>query len=299
MKNFLSFLAVVAVVACIVLLKQHDIISEGLASALIGAIIPLAGVLWTIQYGYRQFGEGLREDRRKTVEERAYAGKQAALMAAADASARFINYLVTLPDRELPVGKVAPEVEELGITLSKLHFYCGIETIRKSIEFGEALTVGIAEVMKAKLESLFLAEDIKAIDIRLGALQVMIDRFNAQILAATQVNPQDPQIAIWRHQLAELYGQSAELYEKKGDLNLAKYRATEKCRDTVLAQMKGLFGLQAELLILARRELEFKISENEYHQLMQAQAHRAFAKTTELISEIRAQVDKKLGNTSA
>ena len=288
-------MTVLVVVVVIVLLKQHDIISEALASALIGAIIPLAGVLWTIQYGYLQFREGLREDRRKTAEERAYTAKQAAFMTATDATARFINYLSTLPDCELNPGKVAPEIEELTIALSKLHYYCGMETIKKCIELGEAFSLSAGEVAKAKLESLFLTVDIKTMDGRIGNLQTMIDRVNAQILAATQANPQDPKIALWRHQSAELYGQSSELYRQKGELDLAKYRATEKCRDVMIGKLKGLYGLQVDLLILARRELEFKIPENEYQQLMEAQSQKIFAKSDELIGEIRAQVNKKLG----
>jgi hypothetical protein len=300
MKRAFSFLAVLVVIAAIVLLKQHDIISESLASALIGAIIPLAGVLWTIQYGYLQFREGLREDRKKTVDDRAYTAKQAAFMAATDAAAKFVNYLTTLPDSEPVPGKNAPEAEELTIALSKLHYYCGLETIKKCIEVGEAFSVSAAEVSKAKLESMFLAVDMKGVDVRLGGLQTMIDRLNAQIQAALQANPQDPQIAFWRGQLANFYGQSGELYRMKGELDLAKYRATEKCRDVMLAQLKGLYGLQVDLLILARRELEFKIPENEYLQLMRAQAQTTFAKMDELIGEIRAQVNKKLaGQTQA
>jgi hypothetical protein len=299
MKKAFSFLAVLIAIATIVLLKQHDAISEALASALIGAIIPLAGVLWTIQYGYLQFREGLREDRRKIVDDRAYTAKQAAFMAATEAAAKFVNYLTTMPDCELVPGKVAPEIEELAIALSKLHYYCGMETIKKCIEVAEAFSLSAGEVAKAKLESLFLAGDMKGVDVRLGGVQTMIDRLNAQILAATQVNPQDPQVAFWRSQSAELYGQSSEFYRQKGELDLAKYRATEKCRDVMLVQLKGLYGLQVDLLILARRELEFKIPENEYQQLMRAQAQTTFAKMDELIGEIRAQVNKKLGGAQS
>jgi hypothetical protein len=294
MKKVLSFLAVLVIITVIVLLKQHDIISEALASALIGAIIPLAGVLWTIQYGYLQFREGLLADREKTVEERAYAAKQAAFMAATDATARFINYLFTLPESEIIPGKVAPEIEEMTIALSKLHYYCGMETIKKCIEVAEAFSLSAAEVAKAKLESLFLAGDMKGIEVRLGGLQTMIDRLNAQILAAGQVNPHDPQIAFWRNQAAGFYGQAGELYRQKAELDLAKYRATEKCRDVMIGQMRRLYDLQVELLILARRELEFKIPESEYRQLMQANSQKMFTKTDELIGEIRAQVNKKL-----
>ncbi len=280
MKKVLSFLAVLFIITVIVLLKQHDIISEALASALIGAIIPLAGVLWTIQSGYLQFREGLREDREKTVKERAYTVKQAAFMEATDATARFINYLITLPDSELTPGKVAPEVEEFVIALSKLHYYCGMETIKMCIEIGEVFALSAGEITKAKLESLFLAGDMKGIDINLSGLQAMNDRFNAQIQAATQVNPQDPQIALWRRQSAELYGQSGELYRRKGDLELAKYRATEKCRDVMIGQLRRLYDLQFELLYLSPDgELDFKIPESEYRQLMQANSQKMFTKT--------------------
>jgi hypothetical protein len=294
MKRAFSFLTVLVVIAVIVLLKQDNIISEALASALIGAIIPLAGVLWTIEYGYRQFREGLREDRRKIVDDRAYNAKQAAFMAATDAAAKFVDYLITLPDSEPVASKVAPEAEELNIALNKLHYYCGLDTIKKCIEVAEAFSVGAGEISKAKLESLFLAIDMKGIDVRLGGLQTMIDRLNAQIQTAFQANPQDQQIAFWRGQLANFYGQSGELYRQKGELDVAKYRATEKCRDVMLAQLKGMCGLSVDLLILARRELEFKIPENEYQQLMRAQAQTSFAKMDELMGEVRAQVNKKL-----
>jgi hypothetical protein len=106
MKQILSCFAVLVVVAGSILLKQYSVISETLAAAFIGAIVPLAGVLWTLNFSQKQFYQTLVEERHKKTEERAFTAKQGAFIVAAEAMTRFTNYLISLPDRQTaPCGR--------------------------------------------------------------------------------------------------------------------------------------------------------------------------------------------------
>lgn len=70
MYRVITSLLVAALIVGALVLNACSVISGALASALIGGLIPLAGVLWMIDYTQRQFREQRREDQQKREMER-------------------------------------------------------------------------------------------------------------------------------------------------------------------------------------------------------------------------------------
>jgi hypothetical protein len=95
-----------------------------------GALGAFLGVLLTLRANQRNFETNLREEREKAREEREFLAKHKALLSAAESVTRFLNYYMTLSDRELPKdGTIPDEVSEMAVTLNRLHFYCDMDTI--------------------------------------------------------------------------------------------------------------------------------------------------------------------------
>jgi hypothetical protein len=89
-----------------------------------GALGAFLGVLLTLRANQRNFETNLREEREKAREEREFLAKHKALLSAAESVTRFLNYYMTLSDRELPKdGTIPDEVSEMAVTLNRLHFY--------------------------------------------------------------------------------------------------------------------------------------------------------------------------------
>ena len=70
MYRVITSLLVAALIVGALVLNACNHISGALAWALIGGLIPLAGVLWMMDYTQRQFREQRREDQQKRKMER-------------------------------------------------------------------------------------------------------------------------------------------------------------------------------------------------------------------------------------
>jgi hypothetical protein len=237
----------------------------------------------------------LREERKKAREEREFIAKHKALASAAESVTRFLNYYMTLPDRELPKdGTIPNEVAEMSVALNSLHFYSDIDTIKHSIAMSQILNRSYINVLKAKMPSMFIAEDIKAVDIQILGFEKMNNQVQQEILALLSKDPANPLIISYRKQLATNYEKMAEFYEKKTVLIKTKYHATEACRDVIKKDLKEVYETLVNVLLMARKELAFPIDEVQYKTMLNQATESALASMDDLFKEVRAEVEKKL-----
>jgi hypothetical protein len=202
---------------------------------------------------------------------------------------------MTLADREIPKDETIPiEVSEMAVSLNRLHFYCGIDTIRQSTRMGEILSTSYARALKAKMPSMFIGEEIKAVDIRIAALESMNDRFQQEIVALLGTDSLSPLLINHRQQLATNFGSIAEFYSKKVALAKARYQAIEACRDVIAQDLKGVYEAMRAVLLMARRELAFPIDEVEYAALLTQSTDSALAQMESLIKDVRTEINKMM-----
>ncbi len=268
-------------------------------ATIIGALVSFLGVLLTLRYNQRNFEANLREEREKAKKEREFTAKHKALVLAADSVTRFLQYYMTLPDRELPQdGTIPAEVVEMGVALNGLHFYCDIETIKHSLDMSQILSTSYATVLKTKISPIFIAEEIKVVDLQIAEIKTINSQLQQEILALLSSNPSNPLLISHRQQLAVNFHKIAEFQEKKVTLIKAKYHATEACRDVIRRNLEEVYGALRKVLLMARRELSFPIDEKQYSTILSGATEIALANIDSLYKEIRSQIAKKLGDAS-
>ena len=264
-------------------------------AAIAGALVAFLGVLLTLRVNQRNFETSLREEREKAREEREFSAKHKALLSAAESVIRFLNYYMTLSDRELPKDGIIPdEVSEMAVALNSLHFYCDMDTIKQSIAMSQVLSRSYAQALKAKMPSMFIAEDIKVIDLQIAAMEKMNSQFQQEIVALLSADYSSPLLVSHRQQLAVNFKSIAELYAKKTDLIKAKYHATEVCRDVIIKDLKEVYEALRNVLLMARRELAFPINEREYTSMLTQVSESAIANMKSLLDEVRTAIAQKL-----
>lgn len=269
--------------------------SDEFYAGIAGAFIGLLGVLATLWWTQKHHERSLAQERQKAKDEREFAARQSAIASAGEAITRFTQYLLTLPDRDLPPGGIiAEEVRDFGVALSRLHFYCSIETIEKSIELGQTLTEAFSRAVKAKLPSLFLNEDIKGIDLHIAALEKMNSEMHQEIIALIQGAPGSPLILSNRDQIVSNHQTMASLHAKKSELSKRKFMSTEACRDIVQAAIPSIYAALSVALIRMRRELAFELDESRYSSLMDKSTKQATAALQALMADVRKQIHDKL-----
>lgn len=267
--------------------------NDTIIATIVGALVAFLGVLLTLRVTQRNFETNLKEEREKAKEERAFHAKHTALLSAAESVTQFLNYYITLADRELPKdGTIPIEVSEMAVSLNRLHFYCDMDTIRQSTRMGEVLSASYARALKAKMPSAFIGEEIKAADIRIGAIESMNDHLHQEIVALLGADSSSPLLVNHRQQLAANFRSLGEFHSKKTALVKARYQATEACRDVIAQDLKGVYEAMRAVLLTARRELAFPIDEGEYTALLTRSTDSALSQMESLINEIRAQIGK-------
>lgn len=268
---------------------------ESFYAVIFGAIISLLSVLITLRWNQKLHEGNLREERRKTKEGREFSAKQDALLSASEAVTRFIAYYLSLADRILPSdGSTAEEVVEMSVALNRLHFYCSLETIEKSIQLNQVLTVAVTDTLKAKMASAFINEDLKVIDLQISAFEKMNAGIQEEIKAIFQSDHQNPLIISHREQLAKNYRMIADLHGKKTELIKQKYIETEKCRDVISRHLKSIYEALLDTLLLARQELSFPIDQERYKAIMVEHTDLISRNLEECLAEIRKQVLAKM-----
>jgi hypothetical protein len=272
--------------------------TEGLipvVSAIIGGLITLAGVLLTLRWNERSNQSRLMEERRKTKEEREFASKQAAFMAASEAAIRYIHYFLSLADRPLPTdGAVVEEVTDLAVALSRLHFYCGIETVEKAIQLGRVLDNALAEALTAKMAPSFSTEDLKCIEVQLSGFENTNAHIQEEIVAMLQSDPQNPLLVSHRERSAEVYEEMAALCERKCEIIRQQFVETEKCRDAIQRNTRAIYEASRDVLLLARRELSFPIDEARYKDVMDQYLGEGAKQSADMFTELRRQCLQKM-----
>ena len=271
------------------------IMNSTLFATIAGAFVALVSVLLTLRANQRNLETNLREEREKAREERKFLAKHKAILSAADSVTRFLNYYMTLSDRELPTDGIIPDaVSEMAVTLNRLHFYCGIDTIKQSMTMSQILSRSYAQAVKAKMPSMFIAEDIKGIDLQIAAMEKINGQLQQEIVALLSADYSSPLLVSHRQQLANNFKSIAELHAKKTELIKAKYHATEACRNVIVKDLKGVYEALCNVLLMARRELAFPIDEREYTTMLTQVTESTLADIESLLDEIRIEIAKKL-----
>lgn len=259
------------------------------------ALIALISVLLTLRANQRNFETNLREERKKAREEREFLAKHKALLSAAESVTRFLNYYMTLSDRELPKdGTIPDEISEMTITLNRIHFYCNMDTIKQSITMSQILNGSYTQALKAKMPSMFIAEDIKIIDLQIVGMEKINSQLQQEIVALLSADYSSPLLVSHRQQLATNFNSIAELYAKKSTLIKKKYDATEACRNVIIKDLKEVCKAISAVLLMARRELAFPIDECEYTDMLTQVTESTLANMKSFLDEIRTEIAKKL-----
>jgi len=254
-------------------------------ATIIGALVAFMGVL-----------VALRAERKKAKEERDFCVKHKVLESASESVIRFLDYYLTLPDRLLPQdGNIPDCVSEMSVALSRLHFYCGIETIKDAISMGKVLSNAYTNCLKTKMPAMFIAEEIKALDIEIAGFKEMDDNIQKQILALLPVDNTGAFVLSLRQNSADIYNKISGLYDKKSALIKKRYYATEVCRDEMRKHLKEVYGAVYKVLLMARKELSFPIDNKEYMYMINQTTEEALINMEKLYEEIRSEVDKKFG----
>jgi len=268
---------------------------ESFVGVIVGALISFASVLLTLRWNQKRHEDNLREERRKIKEEREFSSKQAAFMSASEALTRFLSYYVSLPDRILPSdGTIAEEITKLSVAFTRLHFYCELETIEKLTSLSQILDEALAEAMKAKIPSAFIAEDLKAVDVRKSAIEKMNKSVQEEIRAMLQSDPENPRLASYHEQLAENFQEMANLEGQRCELIKRRYVETEKCRDVIRANLRTIYESSRDVLLLARRELSFAIDQERYRMTIDKYRESMERTVEEFFAEVRKQVQERM-----
>lgn len=265
-------------------------------STIAGGLISLLGVLFALRQNQATFERNLKEERDKITQEREFSAKHKAFLAASEAVTHFIMYYVTLPDRELPKdGSIAQEVSAMSVTLSALHFFCGVETIRQTTALSQAMSVAFSEAMKSKLPVSVLGEDIKGVDIRIAGLEKLNEQLREEVIAILASDPSSPLLITNRQLIAENSEAISRLCSAKCDLMKRKYEETEKCRNVVMSSLPAVHEGLREVLLMARNELGFPIAADEYRSLISEATAKAQTSINDLLQKVRDEVVEKIG----
>lgn len=269
--------------------------NESFYAAIAGASLALIGVLITLRQNQRNLEISLREEREKSREEREFLTKHKALLLAAESVTRFLNYYMTLPDRELPKDGTTPnEISEMAVSLNRLHFYCDMDSIKQSLSLGQILSRAYTQALKAKMPAMFIAENIKVIDLQIAAMEKINSQLQQEIVALLSADHSSPLIVSHRQQLANNFKSITELHAKKTGLIKEKYLATEACRDLITKDLKEIYEALRNVLLMARRELAFPIDEREYTTMLTQVTESSLTDMKSLLDEIRVEIKRKL-----
>ena len=269
--------------------------TEAFYSTIAGALVSLVGVLFTLRWNQKLHESNLKEERKKAKEEKYFKSKQEAFILASESVSNYINYYISLADRVLPSdGSVAKEISEFSAALNRLHFYCDIETIEKLNYLDQVLNEAILDVMRTKLSSVFIIQELSAIDMSISAYEKMNSEIKDEVNSLLQSNPSDPLMGLHRKNLAENFTKIAELYRDKPDLERNKYIEIEKCRDVIKSNLNKIYTALRDVLLLARRELSFPIDEERYKNVMDIGIKAMEKNLNNFYTEIRDQVVKRM-----
>jgi hypothetical protein len=270
--------------------------NETVLASIVGSGSALIGVFMTLWMSQRQLKITLQEERKKAKEERDFTAKHMAILAAVESVIRFYHYYLSLPDRELPTdGTIPDEVTEMGVSVSSLHFYCDLESIKYSMAMSQIFSEAYAKAVKAKMPIMFIIGDIKAIDGQILSFEKMNNQLQQEILALLPSNSSNTLVGALKQQVGTNFKTLADLNTRKNALIKEKYAATEVCRDVIKGDLRAVHESLRDVLLEARRELAFPIDEKAYADLINQSTDKALASIEQLYSEIRAQVKKKLG----
>jgi hypothetical protein len=236
----------------------------------------------------------LQTNQRERRAERAFIAKQKALLDAAEAVTRYLSFYGSIANKTLPEDGVVPEVTELAVALNGLHFYCDLETIQQVLHLSKLLSEAMGEAVKERLDVVFLANDVRVIEKQIENIEKTNGLIQQEITALLHSEPRSPIIGIHRQQLVQNNNHLGTLRTRLGPLLHAKYLAIEKCRDVVKKNLPIILESARDILLFARKELNFPIVEKQYRLLIDENIATVTRFSNELIVEVRKKIDEKI-----
>lgn len=288
-------LALVFSVGGVISAQRFEWVSENQATALLASLIPLFGVLVTLQWSHKQFLHQLENERRATEADRRFRLKQDAFVAAAEAVLAASGYIFSLPDRMLPMdGSVPPETKDFAAALTKLHYCAELKTIEVVIPLARALTNCLLAGTQAKLPSLLTSEDIRVLDGQVEFWEKQNAEITQLIQAIAQSHPDHQSVTNLVNQRVENRKRIDELLETKVGLVQLRYGQVEACRDVVLKSVAEITPLALSFHLRARDELGFEIDAEKYRQLMSEESQAILDQMQRFVADVRSQVRARM-----
>lgn len=291
----ISILVFAGLVILIIVALLMDWIAVTMAVPLFVGLMSLVGVLLTLESNHRQAIAKLTEEREKESARRRFEAKQAAFSRLAESLSKALNYLTTLTDRKLPTdGTTDEDIKDMAPALVHLHFYCDYETIEKTLHFGEAFARAIGAVIRAKVEIMILDGQITTNEKEISERQQRISRLDEENILLLRVDVNHPLLAHIGRAATEIRERLAVLHTEQVALIQKKNSAIEKCRLVALGKLPALQRLTNELLLCARRELNFPIAEDKYATLLEQQV----VASNQFIQEFTADLTNDMASRS-
>lgn len=218
------------------------------------ALVALFGVLLTIQ-----------ADRDKAAEDRRFIAKQDAFIQAADAMGSANLYLMNLADKNLPTdGEVDKELKDFVPAFIRPHFYCDFSTTEVCMNYGRTFTTCLEQVFRAKVASMQFDGEIGNNARTIERVNKSVDRFMEEYMILMRENSSHPLIPHVKAAIAADQGQLANLYSAQAELLAKKSGKVSECRRIAHEKFLPLNQFTKQLLLNARRELQFPIEEEKY-----------------------------------
>lgn len=270
---------------------------DSLIGTIVGGLVTFLTVWITLKNNEKLQENNIKEERGKIKNEREFTAKQNVLVAACDAVTKFILYYLSLADRTLPKdGEPVSEVNELNIAMNRLHFYCNLETIEKTIELNKILNIAFTNVLQAKMPAIFVTNELNDIDFQIASIEKININLQEEIKFYIQFDPSNQILISHREHLAQNANQIYELYLKKPHLTKERYIQIEKCRDVIVTHLKEIYTVLQEMLLTARNELSFNIEGDKYKRIMGDATNIMSKRYDNVLTEIRKTALEKFGD---
>jgi len=155
----------------------------------------------------------------------------------------------------------------------------------------------IAEAMMAKIPSAFIMEELKIIDLEISGLERTNAILQEEIRALLFSDPKNSLILLHREQLAENFQSISDLQKRKAELFKNKYIETEKCRDVISRNLRIIYESSRDVLLLARKELNFPIEEENYSRIINERLNAMEVNLEKSYAVIRQQAEEIMQRT--
>lgn len=215
--------------------------------------------------------------------------KRTALVRASNATSKYFLFLASALDRSLEDTQKGECATEFAAAHTELHLYVSMETIEVSLKLTREIGVLAMTVLRGKLLTSLVQEDIKGADTMLDNIQKNIDRFQDEIqvlLVDAQTNRAE--ISHKYASKAKMYGDMSPLIENKLRLNMELAKLRGELGRELMSCMASVMPTMSAMMTAARKELRMESLDGRYENAVSSNVDAAQA----ALAELQAFVDK-------